>query len=182
MANFDYGKEGDVSWSGIAAYAKLQVRPTGRSAGRYEYLDDNDGGFMTIGQKAQTLTLTSDHLVAGALKVRLEYRGDFTDRPGLPNDNGVEEGLAVGRARRPRLRLRREASEEVASMKDIVYVVITLDLLPARVALRPGLRAGLREATMSLEYVVGLLLSLLLLAYLALRAAEARAVLKEMRP
>ena len=36
---------------------------------------------------------------------------------------------------------------------------------------------------MSLEYVVGLLLSVLLLAYLAVRAAEARAVLtKEKRP
>jgi hypothetical protein len=34
---------------------------------------------MTIGQKAQTLTLTSDHLVAGGLKLRLEYRGDFTE-------------------------------------------------------------------------------------------------------
>lgn len=34
-------------------------------------------------------------------------------------------------------------------------------------ALRSRLRAGLREIAVSLEYVVGLLLSVLLLAYLA---------------
>jgi hypothetical protein len=49
--------------------------------------------FMTIGQKAQTVTLTSDHLVAGGLKLRLEYRGDltedafFTDEEGSPKDS-----------------------------------------------------------------------------------------------
>jgi len=43
---------------------------------------------MTIGQKAQTVTLTSDHLVAGALKLRLEYRGDFTEDPFFTDENG----------------------------------------------------------------------------------------------
>jgi hypothetical protein len=48
---------------------------------------------MTISQKAQTVTLTSDHLVAGGLKLRLEYRGDFTedafftDEDGAPKDS-----------------------------------------------------------------------------------------------
>ena len=79
MANVDYGKEGEVSWWGVAAYAKLQATPAWALVGRYEYLDDTDGGFMTIGSKAQSLTLTSDHLIAGALKARLEYRLDFTD-------------------------------------------------------------------------------------------------------
>ncbi len=79
MANVDYGKEGEVSWWGVAAYAKLQATPAWALVGRYEYLDDSDGGFMTIGSKAQSLTLTSDHLIAGALKARLEYRLDFTD-------------------------------------------------------------------------------------------------------
>src|SRR5512147_2592871 len=40
-------------------------------------------------------------------------------------------------------------------------------LLPARVALRPRLRARLTEIPMGLEYLIGLLLSLALLAYLA---------------
>ena len=79
MGNFDYGKESDVSWWGIAAYAKLQARPNWAVVGRYEYLDDSDGGFMTFGQKGQTFTLTSDHLIAGSLRARIEYRFDKTD-------------------------------------------------------------------------------------------------------
>jgi hypothetical protein len=76
---------------GVAAYAKVQVKPTWALVGRYEYLDDTDGGFMTIGQKAQTLTLTSDHLVVGGLKLRLEYRGDFTEDPFFTDDGGNEK-------------------------------------------------------------------------------------------
>jgi hypothetical protein len=91
QGNFDYGHEGDASWWGLAAYAKVQVKPTWALVGRYEYLDDTDGGFMTIGQKAQTVTLTSDHLVAGGLKLRLEYRGDFTDEPFFADDEGGEK-------------------------------------------------------------------------------------------
>jgi hypothetical protein len=79
MANYDYGKEGDVKWWGIAGYAKLQATDSWALVGRYEYLDDTEGGFMTFGTKAQSLTLTSDHLIAGALKARVEYRTDFTD-------------------------------------------------------------------------------------------------------
>jgi hypothetical protein len=89
MANFDYGKEGDVKWWGVAAYAKLQAKPNWALVGRYEYLDDTEGGFMTIGQKAQTITLTSDHLVAGALKLRLEYRADLTDDPFFVKSDGT---------------------------------------------------------------------------------------------
>ncbi len=91
QGNFDYGKEGAASWWGIAAYAKVQVKPSWALVGRYEYLDDSDGGFMTIGQKAQTVTLTSDHLVAGALKLRLEYRGDFTEDPFFTDENGKQK-------------------------------------------------------------------------------------------
>jgi hypothetical protein len=88
QANYDYGKEGDSTWWGIAGYAKAQLRPSWALVARYEYLDDTDGGFMTIGQKAQTLTITSDHLIAGALKLRLEYRGDFTQDPFFVDDKG----------------------------------------------------------------------------------------------
>jgi hypothetical protein len=79
MGNFDYGTEGATKWWGLAAYAKLQATDKWALAGRFEYLDDTEGGFMTIGQKAQTYTLTSDHKVAGDLKVRLEYRLDRAD-------------------------------------------------------------------------------------------------------
>jgi Putative beta-barrel porin-2, OmpL-like. bbp2 len=88
MSNFDYGKEGDVKWWGIAAYAKLQARPNWAVVGRYEYLDDTDGGFMTFGQKAQTFTVTSDHTVAGSLKARFEYRLDKTENPFFTDHDG----------------------------------------------------------------------------------------------
>ena len=100
MGNFDYGKESDVSWWGIAAYAKLQARPNWAVVGRYEYLDDSDGGFMTFGQKGQTFTLTSDHLIAGSLRARIEYRLDktendfFTDHDGDLKDN--QSTITVG--------------------------------------------------------------------------------------
>jgi hypothetical protein len=79
MGNFDYGSEGSVTWWGLAAYAKLQASDKWALAARYEYLDDTEGGFMLIGEKAQTYTLTSDHKVAGDLRIRLEYRLDRAD-------------------------------------------------------------------------------------------------------
>ena len=88
MANFDYGKEADVKWWGIAAYGKYQATPNWALVGRYEYLDDTKGGFMTFGTKAQTVTVTSDHLIAGGLKTRFEYRTDFADEAIFEKSNG----------------------------------------------------------------------------------------------
>jgi hypothetical protein len=88
MANLDYGKEGEVKWWGVAAYAKLQATPAWAVVGRYEYLDDTQGGFMTIGTTAQTVTLTSDHTIAGSLKARLEYRTDFAAEPIFAKSDG----------------------------------------------------------------------------------------------
>jgi hypothetical protein len=88
MGNFDYGTEGDVTWWGMAGYARYQVREGWALVGRYEYLDDTNGGFMTFGTRAQTLTVTSDHTIAGALRARLEYRTDFADEAIFPKDDG----------------------------------------------------------------------------------------------
>jgi hypothetical protein len=88
MGNFDYGKEGALRWWGVAAYAKLQATPSWALAGRYEYVDDTEGGFMTFGAKAQSVTVTSDHTIAGALKARLEYRTDFADDAIFATDEG----------------------------------------------------------------------------------------------
>lgn len=100
LGNFDYGKEGDVSWWGLAAYLKLQAKPNWALVGRYEYVDDSDGGFMTFGTRLQTLTLTSDHTIAGALKARIEYRTDFADDAIFAKDDGSladsQTTLAVG--------------------------------------------------------------------------------------
>jgi hypothetical protein len=91
MGNFDYGTEGDASWWGLAVYGKLQATPKWALVGRYEYADDSDGGFMTFGTKVQSFTVTSDHLIAGALKMRLEYRTDFADEAIFSKDNGLNE-------------------------------------------------------------------------------------------
>jgi hypothetical protein len=100
MGNFDYGKEGDVEWWGVAAYARLQASPSWAIVGRYEYVDDSEGGFMLLGTRGQSITLTSDHLIAGALKARLEYRTDFADEDVFPKDDGTFKGsqttLTVG--------------------------------------------------------------------------------------
>ena len=100
MANFDDGAEGDVKWWGIAAYAKYQFFPELGVAGRYEYLDDTKGGFMTLGATGQSLTLTSDHLLAGGLRARLEFRTDLADQDIFETDDGSFEGsqttLTVG--------------------------------------------------------------------------------------
>jgi hypothetical protein len=100
MANVDYGSEGDVKWWGVAGYAKLQARPNWAVVGRYEYIDDTEGGFMLLGTKAQSLTVTSDHLIAGGLKARLEYRTDFADAAVFPDEDGgfkdSQSSLTVG--------------------------------------------------------------------------------------
>jgi hypothetical protein len=72
----------------VAAYARLQANPSWAIVGRYEYVDDSEGGFMTLGTKGQSITLTSDHLIAGALKARLEYRTDFADADVFPDEDG----------------------------------------------------------------------------------------------
>jgi hypothetical protein len=84
------------------ASAGTPRRSCGRAglAARYEYLDDTDGGFMTFGGKAQTVTVTSEHVVAQALRIRLEYRGDFTDSPFFTDEDGglkdSQQALTVG--------------------------------------------------------------------------------------
>lgn len=99
MGNFDYGTEGPVKWWGLAGYAKLQATDKWALAGRVEYLDDTEGAFMLIGKKAQTFTLTSDHVVAGDLKVRLEYRLDRADDFFTKSDGSTtssQSGVNVG--------------------------------------------------------------------------------------
>jgi hypothetical protein len=91
MANFDYAAEGDVSWWGIAGYAKYQMKEDWALVGRFEHLDDTDGGFMTLGTTAQSLTLTSDHVMTENFRLRLEYRTDFADEPIFPDDDDTSK-------------------------------------------------------------------------------------------
>jgi hypothetical protein len=82
MGNFDYGTNAnavpgpeDAKWWGIAAYLRYQAQEDWAVAGRVEYVDDSEGGFMTIGEKAQSFTVTSDHTLDDLI-ARLEFRLD----------------------------------------------------------------------------------------------------------
>ena len=126
MANFDYGKEGAVEVVGARGVREVPGDAELGARGRYEYLDDTKGGFMTIGAKGQSLTLTSDHLVAGGLRARLEYRTDLADQAVFPQRERLEEEDPDDAHRRRRLLLRRQDLSEVTPMMDLVFVVVTL--------------------------------------------------------
>jgi opacity protein-like surface antigen len=85
MANFDYGRDTlagtPVTWSGLAAYARLQATKRWAISPRFEWLDDTDGFMTGTPQKLRELTLTSDHRIAGDLVARVEYRYDYSDQP-----------------------------------------------------------------------------------------------------
>ncbi len=102
MANFDYGSatDGDpvtagdpATFWGIAAYARLQAQEDWALADRFEFVEDGSDGFMTIGQKVQSFTATSDHTLLSDLIARFEFRFDtaendfFTDADGDPSQN-----------------------------------------------------------------------------------------------
>jgi hypothetical protein len=88
MGNFDYGIWGRTKWWGVAGYVKLQPQDDWALAGRVEYIDDSDGGFMTIEQRAQSFTLTSDHLLQGGLIARIDLRFDRTERNFFEQSDG----------------------------------------------------------------------------------------------
>src|SRR5262245_7414434 len=84
MANYDYGRDtlagAPVTWTGLAAYARLQATKRWAISPRFEWLDDTDGCMTGTSQKLRELTVTSDHKIAGELQARVEYRYDFSDQ------------------------------------------------------------------------------------------------------
>lgn len=97
MGNVDYGKDtvggADVSWKGVALYAKAQATPVFAVIPRFEYYDDSDGGYTTgAAQKLKEFTLTAEVKHSQGLMIRLEYRRDssdigFFEKAGIPRDN-----------------------------------------------------------------------------------------------
>jgi hypothetical protein len=91
MANYDHGSDSvagkDVTWQGVALYARLQATSTLALVPRFEYLDDGDAFMSGVSQKLKELTLTGEAKIAGGLLTRLEYRRDFSDTPFF-NDSG----------------------------------------------------------------------------------------------
>jgi len=84
MANYDYGKDTvagtDVSWQGLALYARFQATPRWALAPRFEWLDDDDAFMTGTSQKVKEITVTSEHKIGGGLLSRIEFRRDFSDR------------------------------------------------------------------------------------------------------
>lgn len=84
MGNVDYGQDtfegADVSWKGVALYAKAQLNPVFAIIPRVEYHDDSDGGFTaTAAQKLKEFTLTAELKHSQGLIMRMEYRRDWSD-------------------------------------------------------------------------------------------------------
>ena len=103
MVNYDYGTDTvagtDVTWQGIAAYARLQATPSWAISPRFEWLDDTDGFMTGTGQKVKEVTLTSEHKIDGGLIARLEYRRDFSDTEFFLKDGGLvknQNTFAIG--------------------------------------------------------------------------------------
>ena len=96
-ANYDYGTESfagsDVSWQGLAAYAKYQITPLVAVSPRFEFLRDPDGFTTGLPQTLKEVTGTLDVRVSDNLQWRAEYRTDFSDQPAFPDvgSDGIEE-------------------------------------------------------------------------------------------
>jgi predicted porin len=67
--------------SGGAGYARRQVTPGTSIAVRAEYLRDRDALFSGGAQSLKETTVTYEYRIEKGVLVRVEWRGDFSDRP-----------------------------------------------------------------------------------------------------
>jgi hypothetical protein len=87
--NYDYGKDEDVHWQGVAAYVKYQVNKWAAVSPRVEYYNDGDGATTGVAQKLKDATFTIELKGSDSLLWRIEYRGDFSDRATFTNSAGA---------------------------------------------------------------------------------------------
>lgn len=82
MANMDIGRDTvgntTAAWQGVAAYARVNIRPSWSIAPRFEIFEDRDGFMTGTAQTIRELTLTSEHALFRGLSLRLEYRRDWS--------------------------------------------------------------------------------------------------------
>ena len=125
MGNFDYGKEGDVKWWGVAALreaaGEAQLGP-GRALRVHRR---HRGRLHALGTKAQTITVTSDHLIAGGLKRAARVPHGLRGRRRLPGRRRDVQGLPDDPDRRAGVQLRRQDLIEVTSMSDFAFLALT---------------------------------------------------------
>jgi hypothetical protein len=82
--NLDYAKDkvgsSSTSWWGVAGYLKYQANDIFAVTPRVEYFDDKDGFATGVAQKVKEVTLTAEVKSAAGVIMRIEYRGDFSDK------------------------------------------------------------------------------------------------------
>jgi len=92
MANYDYGHDTSagegVHWQGIAGYLKYQATKVVAISPRFEYYDDPSGVTTGIAQKLKDATFTVELKGSDSFLWRIEYRGDFSDKPAYTNRDG----------------------------------------------------------------------------------------------
>jgi hypothetical protein len=94
--NYDYGQNRDASvsnggdgklihWQGVAVAAHEQATAKSAIAGRYEYFKDYQG-VTGLPQNLQEFTATYEYKWVEGLLARVEYRGDFSNKPFFTHD------------------------------------------------------------------------------------------------
>jgi hypothetical protein len=80
--NYDWAKDGDSQWQGVALYAKYQANDWFAVTPRYEFFKDRDGFATGTAQNVQDFTLTTEFKHKDGVLMRVEYRGDFSNASG----------------------------------------------------------------------------------------------------
>lgn len=78
--NYDFAKDGDISWQGVALYLRGQLTPVFALAPRFEWYDDTDGFVTGTAQALKEFTMTAELKHSQGLIFRAEYRRDWSDQ------------------------------------------------------------------------------------------------------
>ena len=73
----------------------MQVNRWWAIAPRVEWVDDRDAFMTGTRQTVRELTVTSEHVIAGSLLTRLEYRRDVSDQPFFVGRGGAVRGQST---------------------------------------------------------------------------------------
>lgn len=95
-ADYVYGKEenaatGDISWNGVAGYARYAVSEKLALNARAEVFSDGDGARTGTAQDLWEVTITPEYAVNGNLLIRAEYRHDKSDKEVFDKDSGLSD-------------------------------------------------------------------------------------------